>query len=59
MFNQLSAVQRAYAYLQLAKRFLLQCETQVRCITCYVQLSLDVLSSASITRCILWLCFGK
>ena len=29
LFNQLNAVQRAYAYLQLAKRFLLQCETQV------------------------------
>lgn len=30
LFNQLPAVQRAYAYLQLAKRFLLQCETQVQ-----------------------------
>lgn len=29
MFNQLPEVQRAYAYLQLAKRFLLQCENQV------------------------------
>ena len=38
MLNQLSAVQRAYAYLQLAKRFLLQCETQVWCIIYHVQL---------------------
>lgn len=29
LFNQLSEVQRVYAYLQLAKRFLFQCENQV------------------------------
>lgn len=29
LFSQLSEVQRVYAYLQLAKRFLFQCENQV------------------------------
>ncbi|DBA85487.1 TPA: hypothetical protein ACH3X2_000433 [Trebouxia sp. C0005] len=29
LFNQLSEVQRVYAYLQLAKRFLFQCENQI------------------------------
>ncbi len=67
LFNQLSEVQRVYAYLQLAKRFLFQCENQVvmhtlSLATCSYPVSYVAYSSCSgvpkclcsLLRCIAW-----
>ena len=67
LFSQLSEVQRVYAYLQLAKRFLFQCENQVvmytlSLATCLYPVSYVAYSSCSgftkclcsLLRCIVW-----